>query len=220
MIPDRARVLLVLPTAQTSYFASEKYSNEWHVRQALRVADKVGAGAGIDVLLYGNPASGGYVEDGIVVRTRVEAERLESWTAEWSVITDTGLDFLQDARPTTRVEETFAVGGPTWFSHSRAALREVVAALKETPPGRTLVIFQMDGRAEQREIVLAIRDAGEGAAFWQLFGKEHAIGYPFWTQDGLHRGRVLANLAVHIDTDWSRRAVVRRFSRWRKRAGS
>ncbi|NEE58452.1 hypothetical protein G3M55_79670, partial [Streptomyces sp. SID8455] len=108
-------MLLVLPTAQTSYFASEKYSNEWHVRQALRVADKVGAGAGIDVLLYGNPASGGYVEDGIVVRTRVEAERLESWTAEWSVITDTGLDFLEDARPATRVEETFAVGGPTWF---------------------------------------------------------------------------------------------------------
>lgn len=220
MISDRARVLLVLPTARPDYFAPEKYSNEWHVRQALRVADGIGAGAGIGVFLYGNPASGRYVEDGIVVRTRVEAESLGRWTADWSVITGTGLGFLEDARPATRVEETFAVGGPTWFSRSRAALREVVAALREAPPGRTLVIFQVDGRAERQEIVLAIRDAGEDAAFWQLFGKEHAIGHSFWTQDGLHRGRVLANLAVHIDTDWSHRAVLRRFSRWRKQAGS
>ncbi|GAA4905255.1 hypothetical protein ACFPM3_30195 [Streptomyces coeruleoprunus] len=216
MTSDAARVVLVLPTARADYFGTAKYATAWQVRNALRVAERLCAGAGVDVFLYGNPADGRHADEGVAVRTRVEPASLAEWTAEWAVLSNDGLGFLGDARPPGRVERTFVVGGPTWFTSPLGALREVSAVVREGP-GPTLVIFQIDSRIDQRGMVLGIRDTGEEAAFWQVFGRERSVDQTFWRQDGLHRGRVLPNLAVHFDAEWSHRSVARRFARWRKR---
>ncbi|WP_411071415.1 hypothetical protein [Streptomyces sp. cmx-4-25] len=215
MTSEPARVLLVLPTARARYFGADKYATAWQIRNALRIAGKISPGAGVDVFLYGDPAVG-FVEDGIAVRTRVEQDSLEQWIDEWAPTSGDGLGFLDDARPTGRVWKEFAVDGSSWFSRPRAAVREVIAELERTP-GPTLVIFQIDSRLDQQEMVLAIRGAGEETAFWQLFGGENSVDGVFWTQDGLHRGRVLPNLAFSLGTDLNYRAVARRFSRWRKK---
>ncbi|MFB9511720.1 hypothetical protein [Streptomyces purpureus] len=216
MTSAAAPVVLALSTALPRYFGPHEYAMTWHARQALRVADKFSPGAGVDVLLYGDPADGSHAEDGIVVRTHVEPDSVEEWADEWATIANTGLAFLGDRRPANRVEQTFAAGQSS-SSRPRGALRQVIAMLQEMPEP-PLVIFQLDTMLGQEEMVLAIRDAGEHAAFWQLFGWEHAIGEVFWTQEGLYRGRVLPNLAVYFGADWSHRAVARRFSRWRKKS--
>ncbi|MEU9983071.1 hypothetical protein [Streptomyces sp. NPDC050856] len=90
----------------------------------------------------------------------------------------------------------------------------MIATLRETP--EPPLVLQSDNEPQEEVVVVAIRDAGPHAAFWQLFGWRHAMGYDFGIQQGLYRGRVLPNLAVHFRVNWSHRAVARRFSRWRK----
>ncbi|MFE5733328.1 hypothetical protein ACFQ7A_20780 [Streptomyces sp. NPDC056528] len=215
MTSDAAPVLLVLPVSYAYCFAPDTYNVAWQVRQALRAADRLSPCAGVDVFLYGDPADGGHTEDGLVVCTHVTPESLREWIAEWATLSNTGLAFLGDGRPATRVERTFEIGNFSSRSHLEA-LRRVVAAL----PGRTeppLVLLRMETSLDRKETVLAIRDAGERAAFWHLFGLEDALGTSFWSQEGLYRGRVLPQLRVSTGTGWSHRAVARRFSRWRKR---
>jgi hypothetical protein len=217
MNSDAARVVLVLPTGRSIYFGPDEYAITWQVRQALRVAGGICPGAGVDVVLYGEPADGRSADGDIAVRMRVEPESLEEWAGEWATISDAGgLSFLEDRRPATRVEGVFAAGRSS-ISRPLVALREVVATLREAPEP-PLVLFQLDNQLQEEEMVLAIREAGPDAAFWQLFGRRHSMGDSFWIQEGLYRGRVLPNLAVHFGVDWSHRAVARRFSRWRKKA--
>lgn len=217
MNSDAARVIVVLPTTSASYFGPDKYEIAWQVRQALRVAGGISPGAGVDVVLYGDPAVGSSADGGITVCMRVEPESLEEWAGEWATVSDAGgLSFLEDRRPATRVEGVFAVGRSS-ISLPLVALREVIATLREAPEP-PLVLFRLDSRLQEEEVVLTIRDAGPDAAFWQLFGSRHSMGDSFWIQKGLYRGRVLPNLAVHFGVDWSRRAVTRRFSRWRKKS--
>jgi hypothetical protein len=211
------RVIVVLPTGRSGYFGPDEYGITWQVRQAIRVAGRISPGAGVDVVLYGEPADGRSADGGIAVRMRVEPEFLEKWAGEWGTISDAGgLSFLEDRRPATRVERVFAVGSSS-MSRPLVALGEVTAILREAP-GPTLVLFQLDSRLQEAEVVLAIRAAGQKAVFWQLFGWRHSIGESFWIQGGMYRGRVLPNLAVHFSANWSDRAVTRRFSRWRKKA--
>ncbi|MGW3386584.1 hypothetical protein [Streptomyces cinereoruber] len=215
MTSDAAPVFLVLPTSYAPYFAPGTYDVAWQVGQALRAADRLSPGAGVDVFLYGDPADGDHTEEGLVVRTHVTPESSREWVAEWATPSNTGLAFLGDKRPATRVEQTFEIENPSSRSHLEA-LRRVVAAL----PGRTeppLVLLRVETPLDQEETVRAIRDAGEHAAFWHLFGPEDALGTSFWIQEGLYRGRVLPQLRASTDTGWSHRAVARRFSRWRKR---
>ncbi|MFV2118404.1 hypothetical protein ACE14D_08140 [Streptomyces sp. Act-28] len=216
MNSDAARVIVVLPTGRSSYFGPDKYAIAWQVRQALRIAGGISPGAGVDVVLYGDPAVGRSADGGTAVRMRVEPESLEEWTGEWATISDAGgLSFLGDRRPTTRVEEVFEVDRFS-ITCPLVALREVIATLREAPEP-PLVLFRLDNRLREEEMVLAIRDAGPDAAFWQLFGWREFMGDSFWIQEGLYRGRVLPNLAVHFSANWSHRAVARRFSRWRKK---
>ncbi|MFF5633851.1 hypothetical protein [Streptomyces sp. NPDC012825] len=213
MTSDGARVFLVLPTSRPSYSETGKCSIGWYARRALRVADDLSPASGADVFLYGDPASDRYEEGGAAVRTRVDPVSFDEWAADWAVAPNAGLGPLEDRRPASRLEQALEVGVSS-FSRPRTALRQVVPTLREGS-APALVIFRLDSAIDQEEILRTIRDTGvERLAFWHLFGWSHAIDVPFWTKDGLDRGRVLPNVSVNTGGGWSHRSLLRRFSRW------
>ncbi|MEU9983072.1 hypothetical protein [Streptomyces sp. NPDC050856] len=102
MTLDAARVISGAPIGSSRYFGSDEYAVTSHVRWALRMADGISPGAGVDVVLYGKSAEGTSADRDIAVRTRVEPESLEEWAGEWATISDTGglsFLFLEDRCP-------------------------------------------------------------------------------------------------------------------------
>ncbi|MEU9447280.1 hypothetical protein [Streptomyces sp. NPDC048277] len=212
--PDSAgaRVLLVVPTSWEWYFEPDKKNSiTWYAERALRMADRISPGQGIDVYLYGQPKKGG---DGTeVIRTSLDRASLREWTGDWATRPNAKQGLFADAVPASKVEKRLGAAGSPWYSLPLPAVRTVC---KESAPRgeATLVLFWLDRMTQADDIVRCIAKEGGPAVFWQFFGDPGDINYTFWTKDALHRGGVLPQLRFHMGLRWRWRAFLRDFTRW------
>ncbi|MEU9310090.1 hypothetical protein [Streptomyces sp. NPDC048256] len=223
MPSDDVRVVLAVPTSWNWYFEPKsKGSIAWFAERALRIADGFHPGRGVDVFLYGESkepeelTDSNYGDAGTeVIRTRLERDSLSEWIGDWAVRPNMDRGLFEDAGPASKVEERLGVGDAPWYGRPLPAVR-AIGEWNAGHEGTTLVLFWLDRMTQAEEMARFIGRYDDDATFWQLFGDADDIHYSFWTRQGMHQGKVLPQLNFHIGRRWSKRAILRGFSRWTK----
>ncbi|GAA2440280.1 hypothetical protein [Streptomyces macrosporus] len=208
------RVALVLPTSWEWYFEPQrKHSIAGYAEKALKIAEKISPGSGVEVFLYGEPVNG---EGTDVVRSRLEPGSLSEWVREWGVRPNARRRVFDEPVPSNRAEEHFGTGEQPWYGRPLPAVRAVNEWAAGTD-GITFVIFWLDRKIETDDMLRFIAESGDARIFWQFFGESEEIYQTFWSRDSTSQRRVLPNVWFCFDEHWSRRSISRGFSQWREK---
>src|SRR5262245_41914619 len=101
MADDGLGVVLPVPACRTWQFTA--YGRTTTVgktaKQALRIAERSGRGAGLDVVFYGRTAGRNRE---VAVSTRLEADRQAEWLRDWTYLPDTSVSLSKEPRKGAR----------------------------------------------------------------------------------------------------------------------